>query len=504
MFVATHFDFLQPGKPANTVVYMSYIVAGLQCFEFFEGKGFALGKAFFGLIAVKTVKNLVIGVAGQFALIVHKATPEGNVQRLEFNIRVNLVENGPEPFGLFDGIGDNYIGETVGEVVLQVFGQQFEILVKRRLWGSLKIEYINRFKTTQQIKETLKRVAEGETNVLIGTHRIVSSDIKFKDLGLLIVDEEQKFGVKTKDKLKEMRVNVDVLTLTATPIPRTLQFSLLGARDLSIIATPPPNRQPVTTELHVYNEALVRDSIRHELQRSGQVFFVHNRIGDIEEMANVVLRLVPDAKVAIAHGQMEGGKLEKVMLNFIEGEYDVLVCTNIIESGLDIPNANTIIINRAHQFGLSDLHQMRGRVGRSNKKAYCYLFIPTASALTPEARRRLTALEEFSDLGEGFKIAMRDLDIRGAGNLLGAEQSGFISDLGFELYYDILDKAIQELKEEEFKDLFVKELPLVKELVTDCVIETDLPIFSASQRSFTTSTKSFTSSGIGPNRSMTD
>ncbi len=344
-----------------------------------------------------------------------------------------------------------------------------------------KIEYINRFKTTQQIKETLKRIAEGETNILIGTHRIVSSDVKFKDLGLLIVDEEQKFGVKTKDKLKEMRVNVDVLTLTATPIPRTLQFSLLGARDLSIIATPPPNRQPVTTELHVYSETLVRDAIRHELQRNGQVFFVHNRVGDIEEMANVVLRLVPDAKIAIAHGQMEGGKLEKVMLNFIEGEYDVLVCTNIIESGLDIPNANTIIINRAHQFGLSDLHQMRGRVGRSNKKAYCYLLIPTASALTPEARRRLTALEEFSDLGEGFKIAMRDLDIRGAGNLLGGEQSGFISDLGFEMYHDILDKAIQELKEEEFKDLFIKDLPVVKELVTDCVIETDLPILIPEQ-----------------------
>lgn len=346
----------------------------------------------------------------------------------------------------------------------------------------VKVEYINRFRTAQQIKETLKRVAAGETNILIGTHRIVSKDIKFKDLGLLVVDEEQKFGVKTKERLKEMRVNIDVLTLTATPIPRTLHFSLMGARDLSVIATAPPNRQPVTTELHVFNEALIRDAISFELRRGGQVFFVHNRVNDIEEIGNIILRLVPDARIGVAHGQMEGSRLEKTMMKFIEGEYDVLVSTNIIESGLDIPNANTIIINRAHAFGLSDLHQMRGRVGRSNKKAFCYLLTPAASAMTTDARKRLSALEEFSDLGDGFKVAMRDLDIRGAGNLLGAEQSGFISDLGFEMYHNILDQAVQELKECEFKDLFMKEKEVpVKELVTDCVIETDMQILIPEQ-----------------------
>jgi transcription-repair coupling factor (superfamily II helicase) len=375
----------------------------------------------------------------------------------------------------FKAVSDNkQVAVLVPTTVLAI--QHYKTFRDRLEKFPVKIEYINRFKSTQQIKETLQRVKSGETNILIGTHRIVNSDVQFKDLGLLVIDEEQKFGVKTKDKLKEMRVNVDVLTLTATPIPRTLQFSLLGARDLSIIATPPPNRQPVTTELHTYNEVLIRDAISYELRRGGQVFFVHNRVGDIEEMGNVVLRLVPDARIGIAHGQMEGEKLEKTMLKFIDGEYDVLVSTNIIESGLDIPNANTMIIDRAHQFGLSDLHQMRGRVGRSNRKAYCYLMVPTVAALTPEARKRLTALEEFSDLGEGFKIAMRDLDIRGAGNLLGAEQSGFISDLGFEMYHQVLDNAIKELKEEEFKDLFMKDLPVVKELVTDCVIETDFQI----------------------------
>jgi len=375
----------------------------------------------------------------------------------------------------FKAVSDNkQVAVLVPTTVLAI--QHYKTFRDRLEKFPVKIEYINRFKSTQQIKETLQRVKTGETNMLIGTHRIVNSDVQFKDLGLLIIDEEQKFGVKTKDKLKEMRVNVDVLTLTATPIPRTLQFSLLGARDLSIIATPPPNRQPVTTELHVYNEVLIRDAISYELRRGGQVFFVHNRVGDIEEMGNVILRLVPDARIGIAHGQMEGEKLEKTMLKFIDGEYDVLVSTNIIESGLDIPNANTMLIDRAHQFGLSDLHQMRGRVGRSNRKAYCYLMVPTVSALTPEARKRLTALEEFSDLGEGFKIAMRDLDIRGAGNLLGAEQSGFISDLGFEMYHQVLDNAIKELKEEEFKDLFMKDMPVVKDLVTDCVIETDFQI----------------------------
>ncbi len=375
----------------------------------------------------------------------------------------------------FKAVADNkQVAVLVPTTVLAI--QHYKTFRDRLEKLPAKIEYINRFKSTQQIKETLQRIKSGETNILIGTHRIVNNDVQFKDLGLLIIDEEQKFGVKTKDKLKEMRVNVDVLTLTATPIPRTLQFSLLGARDLSIIATPPPNRQAVTTELHVYNEVVIRNAVSYELRRGGQVFFVHNRVGDIEAMGSMILRLVPDARIAVAHGQMEGEKLEKTMLKFIDGEYDVLVSTNIIESGLDIPNANTMLINHAHQFGLSDLHQMRGRVGRSNRKAYCYLLVPAVSALTPEARKRLTALEEFSDLGEGFKIAMRDLDIRGAGNLLGAEQSGFISDLGFEMYHQVLDNAIKELKEEEFKDLFIKELPLEKELRIDCMIETDLQI----------------------------
>jgi len=342
----------------------------------------------------------------------------------------------------------------------------------------INVEYINRFKTTKQIKETLKRVKEGKTEILVGTHRIVNKDVEFKDLGLLVIDEEQKFGVKVKDRLKEMRVNVDVLTLTATPIPRTLHFSLMGARDLSVIATPPPNRQPVTTEIHTFNDELIRDAVSFELRRGGQVFFVHNRINDIEQVGNIILRLVPDARIGIAHGQMDGTILEKRMVKFIEGEYDVLVSTNIIESGLDIPNANTIIINHAHMFGLSDLHQMRGRVGRSNRKAFCYLLTPPTIGLTSDARKRLSALEEFSDLGDGFKVAMRDLDIRGAGNLLGAEQSGFISDLGFDMYHKILDEAVQELKETEFKDLFTRDL--VKEaaqaVAQDCTIETDLEI----------------------------
>ena len=341
----------------------------------------------------------------------------------------------------------------------------------------IKIEYISRFKTSQEFKKTINAVKAGEVNIIIGTHRLVSKEVAFNNLGLLIIDEEQKFGVKVKDKLKELKVSVDVLTLTATPIPRTLHFSLMGARDLSIIATPPPNRQPVTTVLHTYDEAVIRDAVSHELQRGGQVFFVHNRISDIEQVANVVFKLVPDCRIGIAHGQMEGNRLEKAMIKFIEGEYDVLVSTNIIESGLDIPNANTIIINQAHMFGLSDLHQMRGRVGRSNKKAFCYLLAPPVSIMTADSRKRLSALEEFSDLGDGFKVAMRDLDIRGAGNLLGAEQTGFINDLGFDTYHKILDDAIQELKETEFKELFSVELAeKVKVLAQDCVIETDLEI----------------------------
>jgi transcription-repair coupling factor (superfamily II helicase) len=341
----------------------------------------------------------------------------------------------------------------------------------------VKVDYVSRFRSDKEIKQTITEVKEGKVDILIGTHRIVSKDVVFKNLGLLVIDEEQKFGVKVKDRLKELKFNVDVLTLTATPIPRTLHFSLMGARDLSIISTAPPNRQPVTTELHTWNEEVIRDAVSHELRRGGQVFFVHNRISDIEQVANVIYKLVPDARIGIAHGQMEGDKLEKVMVKFIDGEYDVLVSTNIIESGLDIPNANTIMINSAHMFGLSDLHQMRGRVGRSNKKAFCYLLTPPASLLTADSRKRLAALEEFSELGDGFKVAMRDLDIRGAGNLLGGEQSGFITDLGFDTYHKILDDAIQELKETDFKELFMSELSeKARLIVQDCVIETDLEI----------------------------
>ena len=355
--------------------------------------------------------------------------------------------------------------------------QHYRTFSERLSSFPVKIEYVSRFKSEKEIKDILSETKEGKVNLLIGTHRIVSKDVEFKNLGLLVIDEEQKFGVKVKDRLKEMRVNIDVLTLTATPIPRTLHFSLMGARDLSIIATPPPNRQPVTTELHAYHEEIIRDAVSREIRRGGQVFFVHNRVSDIDSVANIIYKLVPDARIGIAHGQMEGDKLEKVMMRFIEGGYDVLVSTNIIESGLDIPNANTIIINQAHMFGLSDLHQMRGRVGRSNKKAFCYLLTPPASVLTSDSRKRLAALEEFSELGDGFKVAMRDLDIRGAGNLLGAEQSGFINDLGFDTYHKILDDAIQELKENEFKDLFAEELSeKAKLIVPDCVIETDLEI----------------------------
>lgn len=337
-----------------------------------------------------------------------------------------------------------------------------------------KVDYVSRFKSSREVKETLKSVEEGKTDILIGTHRLVSKDVIFKDLGLLIIDEEQKFGVTTKEKLKTMRVNVDTLTLTATPIPRTLHFSLMGARDLSIINTPPPNRQPIVTELHVFNEQLIREAIAFEIGRGGQIFFIHNRVQDIYEIAGLLKRVCPEAKICVGHGQLEGDVLEDTMMAFVDGEYDVLVATTIIESGLDISNANTIFINHAHMFGLSDLHQMRGRVGRSNKKAYCYLLSPPLSTLTPEARKRLSAIEEFSDLGSGFNVAMRDLDIRGAGNLLGGEQSGFIAEIGFEMYHKILDEAIQELKEEEFKDLFKDQPPLP--YVSYCQIDTDLEL----------------------------
>ncbi len=336
------------------------------------------------------------------------------------------------------------------------------------------IDYINRFKSPKQIKETLNRLADGKVDIIIGTHRIVSKDVKFKDLGLLIIDEEQKFGVGVKEKLKQLRANVDTLTLTATPIPRTLHFSLMGARDLSIISTPPPNRQPVLTELHVFNEQLIKDAVEFEINRNGQIFFIHNRVQDLAQLGGLIKKLVPKARIGIAHGQLDGDALEDVMLKFVDNEYDVLVATTIIEAGLDIPNANTILINHAHMFGLSDLHQMRGRVGRSNKKAFCYLLSPPLSTLTSEARKRLSAIEEFSDLGSGFNVAMRDLDIRGSGNLLGAEQSGFIAEIGFEMYHKILDEAIQELKDDEFKDLFKDEKP--RPFISFTQIDTDLEV----------------------------
>jgi len=336
------------------------------------------------------------------------------------------------------------------------------------------IEYLNRFKTAKQQAEILKRLEKGEIDIIIGTHRLTGKDVKFKDLGLLVIDEEQKFGVAVKEKLKAMKANVDTLTLTATPIPRTLQFSMMGARDLSVITTPPPNRYPVQTELRGFDGELIRDAIQFEIARNGQVFFIHNRIQNIMDVHDFILKYVPGVRIAVAHGQMEGEKLEKIMLGFINGDYDVLLCTTIVESGLDIPNANTIIVNDAHRYGLSDLHQLRGRVGRSNKKAFCYLLIPPLNTLTQEAQKRLRALEEFSDLGEGINIAMRDLDIRGAGNLLGAEQSGFINDIGFETYHKILDEAILELKETEFKDIFDKEED--KTYVADCTIETDMEV----------------------------
>ncbi len=344
------------------------------------------------------------------------------------------------------------------------------------------VDYINRFRSTKQVKETLKNLADGKLDIIIGTHKLVGKDVKFKDLGLLIIDEEQKFGVSIKDKLKTFKSNIDTLTLTATPIPRTLQFSLMGARDLSVISTPPPNRYPVQTELHAFDEELIRDAVSYELKRGGQVFFVHNKVQNIMDIAGIIQRLVPDARIAIGHGQMDGDKLEDVMLGFMEGEYDVLVATTIIESGLDISNANTIIINDAQNFGLSDLHQMRGRVGRSNKKAFCYLLAPSHIMLTSEAQKRLKAIVDFSDLGSGFQIAMRDLDIRGAGNLLGGEQSGFINDMGFDTYMKILNEAIEELKEEDwYKDVVGEEHESDKSIfsrqfVKETVIDTDLPL----------------------------
>ena len=342
----------------------------------------------------------------------------------------------------------------------------------------VRVDYLNRFRTAKEKRLILEELSTGALDIIIGTHQLVSSNIRFKDLGLLIIDEEQKFGVAVKDKLKTIKENVDTLTLTATPIPRTLQFSLMAARDLSTINTPPPNRYPIESSVVRFSEEIIRDAISYEIQRGGQVFFVHNRIENIKEVAGLIQRLIPDAKIGVGHGQLEGRKLETLMLAFIRGEFDVLVATTIIENGLDVPNANTIFINNANNFGLSDLHQMRGRVGRSNKKAFCYFITPPYSAMTEDARKRITALEQFSTLGSGFNIAMKDLEIRGAGDLLGGEQSGFINEIGFETYQKILSEAIEELKEEEFKELFNEsERNLTnKAFVKDTVIDTDFSL----------------------------
>lgn len=349
---------------------------------------------------------------------------------------------------------------------------------KERLEGfPCEVDFLNRFKSAKKTTETLKKLADGKVDILIGTHALVSSRVKFKDLGLMIIDEEQKFGVSVKDKLKTLRATVDTLTLTATPIPRTLQFSLMGARDLSIINTPPPNRQPVLTEIVQFNEETIRDAIAYEVSRGGQVFFVHNRLQNIREISGMITRLCPGVRVGIGHGQMDGEALEKVMMGFINHEFDVLLATTIIESGIDISNANTIMINDAHNFGISDLHQLRGRVGRSNRKGFCYLIAPPGHMLTTEARKRLEALVQFSDLGSGFNIAMKDLDIRGAGNMLGGEQSGFIADIGFEMYQKILNEAIDELRESEFKELFAnRNTDQLSKYVKDCILETDLEV----------------------------
>ncbi len=354
--------------------------------------------------------------------------------------------------------------------------QHYKTFSERLSDFPVTVDYINRFKSAKQKKEILAKLAEGKIDIIIGTHTLLGKDIKYKDLGLLVVDEEQKFGVAHKEKIKTFKTHVDCLTLTATPIPRTLHFSLMGARDMSIINTAPPNRQPIQTELKIFNEDFIRDAIYFETERGGQVFFIHNRVQGLAEMAVIIQALCPDLSISFAHGQMEGHKLEERIMDFIEQKYDVLVCTNIVESGVDIPNVNTIIINNAHHFGLSDLHQLRGRVGRSNKKAFCYLVSPPLISLPDESRKRLQTLEQHSELGSGFQIAMRDLDIRGAGNLLGAEQSGFMAEIGFETYQKILQESIKELKRTKFRELFKDEIKKQDDFVQDCTIDTDLEI----------------------------
>lgn len=362
--------------------------------------------------------------------------------------------------------------------------QHYKTFSERLKEFPVNISYISRLRKTSEIKRTLLDTKEGKIDIVIGTHRLVGKDIEFKDLGLLIIDEEQKFGVTVKEKLKRMKVNVDTLTLTATPIPRTLQFSLMGARDLSAIQTPPPNRYPINTEVHGFNENIIKEAIEYEIDRNGQAFFINNRVQNIFEVEAMINRLCPGVKTVVGHGQMDGKKLEEIMLDFINGSYDVLIATTIIESGLDVPNANTIIVNNAHNFGLSDLHQLRGRVGRSNRKAFCYLLAPPMNTMSAEGRRRLNAIEEYSDLGSGFSIAMQDLDIRGAGNLLGGEQSGFVGDIGIETYHRILNEAILELKQGEFAGVFEDEKKddshskafTKVAFLNDCVIDTDLEV----------------------------
>ncbi len=354
--------------------------------------------------------------------------------------------------------------------------QHYQTFKERFKDFPVTVDYVNRFKSSKEKKETFKKLEEGKIDIIIGTHGLLGKEVKFKDLGLMVIDEEQKFGVGHKEKLKTLKTNVDCLTLTATPIPRTLQFSLMGARDLSIINTPPPNRQPIQTEVRIFNDDFIRDAIYFETERGGQVFFIHNRVHGLAEMAALIQSLCPDLSIGFAHGQLEGNELEERILDFIDKKYDVLVCTNIVESGVDIPNMNTIIVNNAHHFGLSDLHQLRGRVGRSNKKAFCYLLAPPMSSLPTDSRKRLQTLEQFSDLGSGFQIAMRDLDIRGAGNMLGGEQSGFMAEIGFEMYQKILEEAIRELKRTEFKELFKEEISKQDDFVNDCTIDTDLEI----------------------------
>ena len=379
----------------------------------------------------------------------------------------------------FKAVSDNKQVAVLVPTTVLAF-QHFQTFSERLKNFPCRIDYISRARTTAQVKATLKDVADGKVNILIGTHRIVSKDVKFKDLGLLVIDEEQKFGVSVKEKLRQMKVNVDTLTMTATPIPRTLQFSLMGARDLSSITTPPPNRYPVQTEVERFNPDIIREAINFEMSRNGQVFFINNRVQNIYEIEHLVRREVPDARIAVGHGQMEPDKLEKIILDFVNYEYDVLIATSIVESGIDVPNANTIIINNAQQFGLSDLHQLRGRVGRSNRKAFCYLLSPPLSSLTQEARRRLQAIENFSELGSGIHIAMQDLDIRGAGNMLGAEQSGFIADLGYETYQKILEEAVDELKSDEFADLYADaddgKRDSGSEYIRETYIESDLEL----------------------------